>query len=514
MATHRVAYLGAYVNSKLIQILSTIFLITFSSLVTAEIVFPISKVCNNEILSQIENPTTKDPEQFVYFLNIIQGSCYQKATISRSQQANLTHYFADIGSPVAKYLIDKNLKNLLAEARTGNISAQILFVHKNTHYSSTAIGNTAQRTIRIPEKEYKQYVETMIRLALKGDARAIVPTINHMVDAQTSNYSSKERFDIAQKLTQDFGQYNMIFSVLLNTWKINSFDLKICAGTKKTLERQNMEALCGLFFDHTLYNKLASMSPEERLTSFRDYLSVLELPEPDVDSLDAVNSWRQKTKSIAVYSLFDVPYSTELIPFMLQRPSSSVRALPLPAQYWFDKYQHTDTELSKFHYLLYLSSESYQLESAEKLLEWFEDSIPFVEKAYIMNIALSGEYDRAIQQLEKLLFKKGDIDAIFYLGKIYTFFKPDPVRMKSLLEVYSSYRPDLARFLLEHFEAQGFIDNSNPEYLQKVAEYKSYIEAKLPEHTTKTHFFLSWNDMVKAYVIKRLDQKIQQSSIK
>lgn len=490
--------------------------VIFSANVGAKNILPISRVCEASILERIDDPVTKDPDDFFYYLNIMQGSCYQLLDISNINQEKLIRYFAGIGNPVAKYLIDQDLRSLLSSARKGDISSQIYFIQKNTKYLSTARGNTADETIQIPKNEYQKYIDTMVNLALKGDARAILPTIIYMIDAKNENYSVKKRFNISHKLINNYGQYNMMFAVMLNIWKINFLDFEICISEKesKPLDQKNMSVACNMLFDRDLYNKLKKMSPKERLNNFKIYLSSITLPELDIESEKVANIWNEHAATIAVYSLLNVPYSTELIPFMIFRPSSDYRNKRIPPQYWFNKHRSENAELHNFRSFLLLSSQLYRVKSSQSEIvrDKFIDDIPFVEKAHIDHFINRKEYKKALSLFEKQLFIKGDIDSIYYLTKIYYLFNKDMVKVQAMLEIYSQYRPELANQTLDIIDPQSYFINKKEEFLKKVEVYKKSVQAKIPKDATTTHYFLSWNDAVRPYVLKKLEKLIQEES--
>lgn len=147
------------------------------------------------------------------------------------------------------------MNRLLAKARDGDISAQINVVIRNTEYLSVAQANTAEITITIPDEEFQKYLSTMFDLADKGDARAILPTIIYMIDAANSPLDVHRRYSVAHDLVARFGEFNMLYSTVLNIWKIYNFDFEICVSNDETrlIERQNMSVLCNMAFDRALY---------------------------------------------------------------------------------------------------------------------------------------------------------------------------------------------------------------------------------------------------------------------
>lgn len=495
-------------------------LILFSTAAASQTILPISKICDQEILDQIDNPTTKNPDLFSYYIKIIEGSCYQKVKLSDKQKDRLISYFAEIGSSVAKYLLDPDLEALLSSARKGDKFAQFFFILKNSNYLSIASKTTAPETIEISEEESKFYIKTMIDYALKGDVRATLPALFYMLDSANTNYLAAYRFNIIDQIINDYGQYSMDLAVMLNMWKLNFMDFSICTDDSdaSALDKQNMVFLCGLIFDRDLYNKLGKMTEYERLEHFTKYISSLTLPEPDIETADSIDTWNKNARIIGVYALYGVPYSIELLPFLVLRPSSIIRKVRasrnniLPAEYWFKKYdyQSKDDDYLLFCNLIILSSEAYMVNSPEALVERLKGEVPYIEKAYIMNLVNHRDYDQAESLLYKRLFDHGDIDSLFYLFRISYEFKLDPVKQRALLDIYAKYRPVFAKTALS---VANLLSNQNPDYLEKVAKFKKSIEAQIPEDAATTHFFLSWNDELKPFMLKRLEKLINQKKV-
>lgn len=48
--------------------------------------------------------------------------------------------------------------------------------------------------------------------------------------------------------------------------------------------------------------------------------------------------------------------------------------------------------------------------------------------------------------------------------------------------------------------------------LKAVKEYRESVEDKLPKDAALTSFFLSWNDELKPYVLKKLDKLIEKEA--
>ncbi|OEE60818.1 hypothetical protein [Vibrio splendidus] len=474
---------------------------------------PIDKVCRSEIIDHLEKPVTKDKNLFYYYLSLTEGSCYPNVDRNKIDSDKMIKHFARLGEPYAQYVLDKDMNKLLAKAREGDVSAQIYFVFKNTKYLSVAKSNTAEITTTIPDEEFQEYLSTMFDLADKGDARAILPTITYMIDAANSPLNVNKRYSVAHDLIDRFGEFNMMYASMLNVWKIGNYDFEICVSNDETkiIERQNMSVLCSMAFDRALYEKLSAMTNEERLIQYRDYLATVKHVDEDVESYDVALAWLEAIRTVAVYSLLDVPYSRTLMPYMRYKPDGKYRHQALLSQYWFDSYNKIkNSEESYLRWLFLLSSHTYKISNANstKIKGYFSDTIPYVNKAYIYNIAMLGEHDKAEELYLNELFENGDIDSLRNLSSMYALIKKDPVKLKAMIDIYSEYRPELSNYLL-YIYSHHFRNNLS-DFESKVREHKKWVTGNIPNDAETTRFFLTWNDAVKPFVIKNIDNLINE----
>ena len=480
-------------------------------------ILPIEKICSSEIVEQLEEPVTKDKNLFFYYISLMEGSCYPHVDQKKIDSDKIIRYFARLGESQAQYLLDKDMNKLLAKARDGDLSAQINVVIRNTEYLSVAQANTAEITMAIPDEEFQKYLSTMFELADKGDARAILPTIIYMIDAANSPLDVHRRYSVAHDLVARFGEFNMLYATVLNMWKIYNYDFEICVSKdeNKLLERQNMSVLCSMAFNKALYEELSAMTVEERLIHYRDYIAKIKLADEDVESYDTAIAWLEEIKTVAVYSLLDVPYSRTLVPYMRYKPGGKYRHEALLAQYWFTSDDHIkDDDEYYFRWLLILSSHIYEISESTSLKTkiHFSDTIPYINSAYIYNIAMLGEPDKAEELYLKELFENGDIDSLRNLISIYGLRKKDPVKLKATIDIYSEYRPELAKYLLNGYSHH--FKNDLPEFESKVREHKNWVKENIPHDAETTHFFLTWNDTVKPHIVSQLDKLIAEEGSK
>ncbi|WP_434761774.1 hypothetical protein [Vibrio fortis] len=480
-------------------------------------ILPIEKICSSEIVEQLEEPVTKDKKLFYYYLSLQEGSCYPQVDRNKIDSEKVINHFARLGEPYAQYVLDKDINKLLTKAREGDIAAQIYFVVNNTEYLSVAQANTAEITITIPDEEFQKYLSTMFDLADKGDARAILPTIIYMIDAANSPLDVHRRYSVAHDLVARFGEFNMLYATVLNMWKIYNFDFEICVSNDETrlIERQNMSVLCNMAFDRALYEELSAMTVEERLIHYRDYIAKIKLADEDVESYDTAIAWLEEIKTVAVYSLLDVPYSRTLVPYMRYKPGGKYRHEALLSQYWFTNDDHIkDDDEYYFRWLLILSSHIYEISESTslKIKSHFSDTIPYINNAYIYNIAMLGDPNKAEELYLKELFENGDIDSLRYLISIYGLKKKDPVKLKATIDIYYEYRPELGKRLLNGYSHH--FKNGLPEFESKVGEYKIWLKGNIPHDAETTHFFLTWNDTVKPYIVSQLDKLIAEEGNK
>lgn len=480
-------------------------------------ILPIEKICSSEIVEQLEEPVTKDKKLFYYYLSLQEGSCYPQVDRNKIDSEKVINHFARLGEPYAQYVLDKDINKLLTKAREGDIAAQIYFVVNNTEYLSVAQANTAEITITIPDEEFQKYLSTMFDLADKGDARAILPTITYMVDAANSPLNVHGRYRVAHDLVDRFGEFNVMYAAVLNIWKVYNYDYEICVSKDETklIERQNMSVLCSFAFDRELYEELSAMTVEERLIHYRDYIATINHADEDVESDDTAIAWLEEITTVAVYSLLDVPYSRTLVPYMRYKPGGKYRHEALLSQYWFKSDDHIkyDDEYY-FRWLLILSSHIYKISESISLetKNYFSDTIPYINNAYIYNIAMLGEPDKAEELYLKELFENGDVDSLRNLISIYSRIKWDPVKLKATIDIYSEYRPELSKYLLYRFSEH--LKTDIPDFELKVKEHKNWVKENIPQDAETTQFYLTWNDLVKPYVIGQLDRLIAEEGNK
>ena len=480
-------------------------------------ILPIEKICSSEIVDHLEEPVTKDKKLFYYYLSLQEGSCYPHVDRNKIEYEKVINHFARLGEPYAQYILDKDINKLLAKAREGDISAQIYFVLKNTKYFSIAKGNTAEVTVTIPDEEFQKYLSTMFDLADKGDARAILPTIIYMVDAENYPLNVSKRFNIAHDLVARFGEFNMMYAFIVNMWKVNNYDLEICVSNDETrlIERQNMSVLCSMAFDRALYEELSAMTGKERLIRYRDYLAKIKLVDEDVEPYDVAEAWMEALRTVAVYSLLDVPYSKTIVPYMRYKPDGKYRHKTLLTQYWFSSYRKiSNTEESYLRGLLVLSSHMYQIKASmsSAIKDYFSDTIPYVNNAYVYNIAMLGDSDKSEELYLKELFENGDVDSLRNLISIYSRIKLEPVKLKAMIDIYSEYRPELSKYLLFRFSEH--LKTDIPDFESKVREHKYWVKENIPQDAETTQFYLTWNDRVKPYIIGQLDRLIAEEGDK
>ncbi|MFB9215828.1 hypothetical protein [Vibrio sinaloensis] len=490
--------------------------ILVSSQSFADDVLPIEKVCSSEVVEHLEQPITQDADLFYYYLSLMEGSCYPDIDLDRIDPVKVLQHFAALGEPLAQYSLDNDIEALLAKARAGDVSAQIYTVLKNTEYNSIGKVNTAEQTVVIPREELNRYITAMVALAQKGDARAILPTIVYMIDAPNPAYTVETRFNIAHDLVERFGQFNMMYAVMLNMWKITHSDFEICISEDETMliDRQNMSVLCGMAFDRKRYDELKTMSSKERLVSFKNYLASVKLSDEEVETREGAVKWLEEMRTVSIYSLLEVPYSRELLPYMVYRPYGQYRLQEIRAEYWYEKYATTHTvDETNFKLLLALSSHLYLIDSsqAEAVRESFTDFIPFSENLYIYSHVKRGEHVKAEELYLKQVFEHGDIDALHNLSMIYEFVIKDHVKARALMDIYSEYRPDFSEHILSSFRRTGHFKENSPEFELQVKEQTKRFKKKLPKDASTTQFFLTWNDALKPYLIGKLDQLIAEA---
>ncbi|WP_225310888.1 hypothetical protein [Vibrio fortis] len=111
--------------------------------------------------------------------------------------------------------------------------------------------------------------------------------------------------------------------------------------------------------------------------------------------------------------------------------------------------------------------------------DYFSDTIPYVNNAYVYNIAMLGDSDKSEELYLKELFENGDVDSLRNLISIYSRIKLEPVKLKAMIDIYSEYRPELSKYLLFRFSEH--LKTDIPDFESKVREHKYWVKENIPK---------------------------------
>lgn len=494
-------------------IASLIFLFSFSS--QSQDILNVENSCSDDITNQIEKLDTKNPELYSYFLGYPFKDCGIDYNLVENKFNKIKSYFAKLGNSAAIYDENKDMSALLNSARNGDLTAQYNVILRNTPYMLFAKGNSSPEIIQIPREEYRRYLELTINNALKGDVRAILPALLYNLASLREEFSSIKRISITEELMDKFSKYNHMYGYIYYSWQIESYDYSLCVSNeldKNTYLNKKLEDLCKFKFkyDRELYDKLKELSPKERVQTFKDFLLSYTPLEQDVESRGDIELRLKAASFTSLFSLVDTPYSTELMPFLLFQTDMYTDEYKTSSAYWLLK-SHQSNFDKRFAFALAYSQSLITGLDPNIFQSVFKMEPPYIKLLKsISPLQREANPEKTKKLLEHQLFNNGNIDALLHLIMLNS---KEPIKMIALQNIYKKYRPEFANYIIQRYGPTKHLAGVD------VKSYQEKIESRIPKNATTTEIHLSWNKVVKPYVIKKLDEIIagyestQQSQI-